>query len=52
MGHSDYRTTDKYYVHLHNEMFEENAVEMKESIDNIKIIKIQLEDLNLLDEDS
>jgi len=40
MGHTDYRTTDKYYVHLHDEMFEENALEMKESIDNIKIIKI------------
>lgn len=35
MGHTDYRTTDKYYVHLHEEMFEKNANEMKEALDNL-----------------
>lgn len=35
MGHTDYRTTDKYYVHLHEEMFEENAVKMKEALDGL-----------------
>lgn len=34
MGHTDYRTTDKYYVHLHEEMFEKNAIEMKEALDS------------------
>ncbi|MFJ7371950.1 tyrosine-type recombinase/integrase [Lysinibacillus capsici] len=35
MGHTDYRTTDKYYVHLHEEMFEKNALEMKEALDKL-----------------
>ncbi|AHN24413.1 tyrosine-type recombinase/integrase [Lysinibacillus varians] len=36
MGHTDYRTTDKYYVHLHEEMFEKNANEMKEALDGLE----------------
>lgn len=35
MGHTDYRTTDKYYIHLHEEMFEKNANEMKEDLDRL-----------------
>ena len=35
MGHEDYKTTDKYYIHLHKDMFKGDAYQIQTDIDSL-----------------